>query len=349
MSLIRRLPKADLHSHIDGSIPASELYAIAERHGRGLTTPSGRKLRAPEDLMRHLRGNGYSSMLEEIVDRFYPIVGLMQTEEILRDVGSSYVGTLKAQNVSYAEGRFAPQYHTREGLTLRQAIESMADGLAEGAEKYGVNVNLIVAIGRETAPEKGIAIARAAIDSGKAVALDLGGPEENNPPEKFRKAFQAATAAHLKKTVHAGEGAGSKSQGLANIWTAVELLQADRVGHATDAWRDPALVDLLGERHVALEMNPVSNLILRKIRNVKDLGIDRLMRSGLGVTVNSDDPALWPGGSVNEALRKVCSAYGFGFEELDRLITNSFECSFTAATEKQRLLDEYSHARRSFA
>lgn len=348
-SLVKRLPKSDLHSHIDGSVPAEELFAIAKNHGRKVTSSSGRVLRSPGDLANHVRGSGFHHMLEDIVSRFYPIVGLMQTEQILRDVGLAYVKELKDHNVAYAEGRFAPQYHTREGLTHRQAILSVAEGLEEGSERYGVQTNLIVAIGREASPETGNDVARAAVGSGKVVALDLSGAEELIPLEKFSEAFRIGTKAGLKRTVHAGEGAGSLVQNLTNIRTAIEVLGAQRVGHAIDISKDPALVRVALERRVALEMNPVSNLVLYKIRDFRELGIDGLLASGVWVTLNSDDPALWPRGSIDDVLARVCRSYGFGLSELDTLITNSFKCSFASERVKEGLLEDYARARRRAA
>jgi adenosine deaminase len=348
-SLLRLLPKGDLHSHIDGSIPPKELFAIARRNRRSVLTLSGKELRTPEELVAHVVGSGYRGMLDDIVNRFHPIVGLMQTEQVLKDVGLAYVRELRKHNVVYAEGRFAPQYHTAEGLTHGQAIAAMAEGLDEGGEKYGVTANLIVAIGREADPGTGEAVAEAAARSRRAVALDLGGPERLNPPEKFSEAFRLASSEGLKRTVHAGEGAGSVSQNLRNIRTSIEVLGAQRVGHAIGISRQPALVRLAIEKGVALEMNPVSNLVLGNIRNMEQLGIDRLLLSGVKVTVNSDDPALWPGGAVENVLSKVCRSYGFGLRQLDSLVTNSFSCSFISEREKQALLNEYAEARRRLA
>jgi adenosine deaminase len=342
--LIRRLPKADLHSHIDGSIPAGDLLEIARKTGRKLKTPSGEELSTPGALLEHVRGSGYRTMLPEIVSRFYPIVSLMQSREVLREVGVAYVKGLRAQNVAYAEGRFAPQYHTKGGLTYREIIESMAEGLDEGEETFGVKTGLIVAIGREVHPPTGLEVARAAVRSRRAVALDLGGPEESHPPEKFKAAFQAASEAGLRRTVHAGEGAGSLRQNLRNIRTAILGLRAHRVGHAIDLSKDHDLTRTALDRGVGVEMNPVSNLTLGRIGDMKELGIALLLKAGVAVTVNSDDPALWPRGSINDVLFRVCSAYGFRRRELDILVSNSFQSSFAPARLKKELEESYAGA-----
>jgi adenosine deaminase len=285
-------------------------------------------------------------MLDNIVDRFRPITGLMQTEEIIRDVGVSYVKAQKEDGVAYAEGRFAPQYHTREGLSLKDVIVNMADGLAEGSEKYGVKTALIVGIGREAPPRLGVQVAKAASSSGRVVALDLCGSEAGNPPTRFREAFEVATASGLKATVHSGEGAGSLERNLRNIEEAITLLGANRLGHAVPLANSERLLELVLRKSIAIETNPVSNLALHNIEDLKELGIDRILARGIKVTVNSDDPALWPRGNLSDVYSRVCQAYGFGFKELDRLAQNSFDGSFAPKNEKQWLTELYRDARR---
>ncbi len=349
LSTIRALPKADLHSHIDGSVSAKELFQIAKRRRKRILTPKGRELDSVTAFMRYIEGDGYGSMLENVVDRFYPITSLMQSEETIREVGIAYVGDQGRDGVAYAEGRFAPQYHTREGLSVGDVISAMAEGLTEGSERYGVETALIVAMGRESSPGLGIEVAKAACRSGLAVALDLGGPEAGNPPERFREAFEIASAKGLKATVHAGEGAGSLRQNLANIRTAVTLLKADRVGHAIDLAKDDRLVSLFAGRSITVELNPVSNLVLQKIDDLRDLGMDLLLRRGVRATVNSDDPSLWPRGSLSDAYSAVCRAYGFGTKELDILIENSFEGSFSTPRKKRGLVEQYRTERKRLA
>lgn len=340
------LPKADLHSHIDGSVDAKTLLQIAKNHRRRMLTPDGAELVGVSAFMRYVEGGGYHSLLDNIVDRFYPITNLMQTEGTIRDVGISYVGAQKREGVAYTEGRFAPQYHTREGLSLKDAIVSMADGLAEGAERYGVKTALIVGIGRETSPEIGVDVAKAAANSKLVVALDLCGPEEGYPPPKFNEAFRTAVASGLKVTVHAGEGAGSVSQNLRNMRDAITRLHASRLGHAIPLARSEPLLKLVLQRSVAIEMNPISNLVLRKIRGLRELSIDKLLARGVRISVNSDDPAIWPGGHLPDVYSRVCEAYGFGFDVLDRLMDNSFDGAFATAGDKEWLRELYGEARR---
>ena len=325
------------------------MFRIARLRGRKILTPKGTELTTASSFAAHIKGTGYHTLLDDIIDRFYPITNLMQTQEVLRDVGVAYAKEMRAQNVMYAEGRIAPQYHTGEGLSVDEVVQSMQEGLAEGCERFGVRVNLIVAIGRESDPKTGEGIARAALRNKAVVALDLGGPEIGNPPEKFEKAFAMATAAGLKKTIHAGEGAGSVEQNLKNIRTAIVALGANRVGHARDIAKDPKLVESAIAKGVTIEMNPQSNKALQYIKSPTELAISELLSKGVLVTVNSDDPALWPHGGMGEVLYSVCRSCHLGLDAVDRLVSNGIEGAFTGEAEKKSLREQYREARRKLA
>ncbi len=347
LRIVQKLPKADLHSHIDGSIPFRELSRIARENHREIVTRGGNVLANASAFFGFVKGEGYRTLLTEILDRFYPVLGLMQTEETIREVGRTYVKELKKDGIIYAEGRFAPHYHTAEGMTHTEVIESMLEGLKAGCEETGVQANLIVAFGREV----GIGLAEEVVSQALkyegrgVVGIDIGGKEEGNPPERFQSAFKLTFESKLRRTAHAGEGAGSVNQCLRNIRNSIILLRADRIGHAVNLANDRALINLVIERGVALEMNPVSNLTLHHIPDLRELGLDRLLSSGVTVSVNSDDPALWPNGSLSENLVAVCNAYNFGLEEVDTLISNSFSAAFASHEEKEAMREEYQRSR----
>jgi adenosine deaminase len=146
--------------------------------------------------------------------------------------------------------------------------------------------------------------------------------------------------------VHAGEGAGSLRRNIAYLGEAISELHANRLGHAIPLSKSERLTQAVLSKSISVEMNPVSNLVLRNIRNLKDLAIDRLLARGVLVSVNSDDPSLWPRGHLSEVYSRVCEAYGFGYRELDRLARNSFEGSFASEKDKSWLAEQYDAARR---
>lgn len=284
VGFIRFLPKADLHSHIDGTVPLKRLFTIAARHKRVIKTRKGVPITTASSFLDHIREDSYRSLLENIVDRFYPVTGLMQTEEILSEVGRAYVEELSSDGVAYAEGRFAPQYHTTEGLTLEQVVYSMLEGLRAGSEERQVKVNLIIAIGRETNPRfaRNIVAAAAKFRNSGVVGVDIGGAEKGNPPAKFEAAFKLASKSELHRTVHAGEGAGSVSQNLRNIRASIVKLGAERIGHAVDLASSESLIEFVIKSGVTVQMNPMSNYVLHKITDLRDLRIDYLLERGSG-------------------------------------------------------------------
>mgnify|MGYP000965397275 CR=1 FL=1 len=242
-----------------------------------------------------------------------------------------HVDYLKKNNIVYAETRFAPQYHMKKGLSLGQVIGHVLEGLSERSRETGVVVKLIVCIGREMDGEKSVEVARAALefqDRG-VVALDLACWETPYPPERHRKAFELTFDSSLKRTVHAGEMCPKEEQNLRNIHTAITELKANGLGHAIPLhkryYRGVDLIEMIVERGIRLESNPISNLVVTSLRSVEDLHLDKLMAEGVAVTLNSDDPAMWPDGSLSHNLYVVAECHGLPF------IFKALECSVQTA------------------
>jgi len=342
-SIIKRLPKADLHSHIDGSIPIKDLLGIAKKFKREIKTSDGHALKSAAAFSKFIRGEGYNYLLSNIAYRFSPITGLMQTEEIIREVGRIYVKKISEDGIIYAEGRIAPQYHTKEGLTVDKVIKSLLEGLRAGSEETGTRANLIVAIGREITDDVARKIVSIAIKYHQkgVVGIDLVGTEENNPPEKFLGSFSMTFGSGLKRTVHAGEGCKSIKDNIRNIGTSILFLRANGLGHAIHLPNDQKLMKLVKENGIRIESNPISNVVLGHVTNIRELKIDRLLAHGIKVTINSDDPAIWPRGTLTDNFVEVCKAFGFRLTEVDALIMNSFKSAFIPSNEIENLEEEY--------
>jgi adenosine deaminase len=336
---LQRLPKVELHGHIDGYLSPTDVLEIARRHKRRIVTLDGRVMNTKKQLLEFSRGDGYESLLQQIVNRFSPVTGLMQTEETIRDVAVAYVRRLAEEGIIYAEGRFAPQFHTKEGLTMSDAVRSMQEGLREGRENFGVRTNLIVCINREADSEAGENVARVALEfAGRGVvALDLACNEKGFPPEQHLPAYEMTFDSSLRRTVHAGEGCGTVTENLHNIRTAIELLRAEGLGHAIHLALDEDLMRTVAERGIRVESNPVSNLTLGYISSIRELQIEKLLRQQVLVSINSDDPAMWDHGSLSENLYAVATAYGFNLNDLKTLILNGTKSAFASEKEKAEL------------
>lgn len=326
-----------LHIHWDGSLPAEELFALAQKRGRELLLPekdvlgNGIPYASPQerviDSAEKLREFQMSLLKKySIVDVFSVPVGFMQTKEDLTATAVAHCRYLKEQNIPYAESRFAPQYHTFGGLSLDQIIGYTLEGFAQGKEESGVTVKPIICIGREASPGLGETVVKAALQyEGQIVGIDLACDERGHPPEKHYPAYKLTFDTSLRRTVHVGEMC-SEEENLRNIFTAITFLWADGLGHATPLWKryyqKHDLWEMILERNIRIESNPVSNYNFF-IENIEDLHLDTLVNAGLLVTINPDDPAMWQYGDLVYNLYFLGKLYGNEFVE--KVIRNSYQ------------------------
>ncbi len=314
------------HIHWDGSIPPEDLFYMHERKGKKIYLPEkdlqgniveNREIDSPEKLRKF-----QSQLLKkyDIVDVFSVPVEMMQTRKDIIETAAAHCRYLKEYNVAYAESRFAPQYHTFAGLTMDQVIGYALEGFELGKEETAVIVRPIICIGRETIKEKGVEIVEAALNfQDNVVGIDLACDERGNPPEKFYDAFKLTFDTKLKRTVHADEMV-TEEEGLHNLYTSITKLRADSIGHAIHLYKSPMIIDMFVKNDIRLESNPISNLQFF-INDVKDLHLDELVQKGVLVTINPDDPYMWPDGHIENNLYAVGKLYGHRF--IDQVIKNS--------------------------
>lgn len=336
-----------LHLHWDGSIPATDLFRMAKERGEQLLLPSkdanGKRIeytsksqqvikdtRILEAVMQNLRK--YS-----ITDVFSIPIRFMQTKEDLIEAAVAHCHYLKSQNSPYAETRFAPQYHTLKGLQIEQAILHAAEGFQKGRDETGVDVRLIVSIGREAPAEMGVQVAKAAVTANKEVpnmvlGIDLACEENGNPPEKHYDAFKLTFDTPLKRTVHAGEMCPEETS-VRNIEIAIKYLQADAIGHAIPLHKYPYLIDEFVKRNIRLESNPLCNEFFFEKDIHADLRLDLLMEKGVLVTINPDDPAMIPGGHLVDNLYRLGKLYGHNF--VVKAIENSINSAWGLSNERK--------------
>lgn len=336
-----------LHLHWDGSLPAKHLFNLAKEKGRELLLPeedisgcrieykSGeeriiRSAEELEDFMHNLRRY-------QLVDVFNIPISFMQTKKDLLSAAMLLCQYLKEQNSPYAETRFAPQYHISAGLQLEEIIGTAVEGFRLGKEKTGVDVRLIISIGREADPNAGLRIAEAAIRCHKSypnevLGIDLACEEKNNPPEKHYPAFKATFGASLKRTVHAGEMCDEETN-TKNIKTAIYKLRADALSHALPLHKNPDLIKEVLKRNIRIESNPICNQFFFNKDIHKDLRLDKLVEQGVLVTINPDDPALVPNGHMINNLKAVAELYGPDF--VDKVIKNSIIASWGLSQEQK--------------
>ena len=312
-AFIAGLPKAELHMHIEGSLEPELMFALARRNGVDIPFNSVEEVRA-----------AYSfTNLQDFLDIYYQGANVLQTEEDFRDLAAAYFDRAAADRVVHSEIFFDPQTHTDRGIPFDTAIRGLLAGMDEAKAKHGITSRLILCFLRHLSEEAAFETLEQAepwLDRIEAVGLDSS--ELGHPPSKFERVFARAAQLGLKRVAHAGEEGPSDY-----VWEALDLLKIDRLDHGNRSLDDPDLVRRLVDEQMTLTVCPLSNLKLCVVPSMDVHPIDRMLREGLRVTLNSDDPAYF-GGYVNDNFRAAAEARGLGRDELVALARNSFLGSF---------------------
>ena len=321
--LILRLPKAELHLHIEGSLEPELMFALAERNG----------IRIPYASVADVRAAYAFSNLQDFLDIYYAGASVLITSADFRDLALAYFDRAAADGVLHAEIMFDPQTHTDRGIAFATVIEGLLEAMAEARTRHGMTSALIMSFLRHLPEEAAfatLAMAEPWLDRIAAVGLDSS--EVGHPPAKFARVFAAARAKGLKLTAHAGEEGPP-----AYVTEALDLLGVDRIDHGNRAMEDPALVRRLADSGMTLTVCPLSNLKLCVVPDLSVHPLDRMLDAGLSVTVNSDDPAYF-GGYLADNLRAVAAARGLTAAQVAQLARNSFTGSFLPPSEIARHL-----------
>ena len=320
------LPKAELHMHIEGSLTAERMIALAERNG--VTIP----FRTPAEVEAACSFRN----LQDFLQLYYAGLQVLVTARDFEEVTYEYLAGAAAESVRHAEMFISPQAHLRRDIAFSTMMDGILAGMTAAERDHGITSRLILGLQRQFPEAEGFEVldlARAYEKDGRVVGLGLGGPEIGNPPAKFVRVYAEARARGLKTMAHAGEEGD-----VSYVRDTVELLKVDRVDHGVRAEDDPALVALLAERQIPLTVCPLSNVRLRVFDTIADHNAARLLRAGVHVTLNSDDPPYF-GGSVTRNFEACRDALGLTEAEIVTLARNSFTASFLPAGEIVAHLD----------
>lgn len=325
---IARLPKAELHLHVEGTLEPGMMLALAERNGLRLPYVS------PAEISAAYRFRN----LQDFLDIYYVGTQVLRRERDFYDLTRAYLARAFGQNVRHAEIFFDPQAHTERGVAFPVVIEGIRWALWDANADFGMTTRLILCFLRHLSPDAAMATLEAALpyrDDICAVGLDSS--ESGNPPRKFARVFERARAEGFAAVAHAGE------EGPADyVRQALDVLGVTRIDHGNHVLDDDALTRRLAAAGVPLTVCPLSNVRLGVVKDMRQHPLKRMMALGLKVTVNSDDPAYF-GGYVNDNYRLLAEALDLSDDDLYTLARNSFEASFLPAAEKQthiRRLDE---------
>ena len=325
-ALISRLPKAELHVHLEGSIPPELAVRLAQRHGR--TLPG---MAAGAD---GLRGHYRFADFGEFVRMYLAISACLVDERDFCDITLALAEQLAAQRVVYAEVTFTAMTHVARGVDPAVMLAGLAEGRARARAEHGVELawvfDIVRSLQHQAEPTLELAL-RGQADG--VIGLGFTGPEAQAwPVEPFAPTFARAKAHGLRSLPHAGEMSGPRS-----IWQALDLLGADRIGHGVRAVDDEALMDRLGREGVPLEVCPTSNLGIGLYPELTSHPLPRLLASGLAVSLASDDPPMFSTSLVEE-FRRCAAAFGWDAAQVRALAAAAVEHSFMGAAAKAEVL-----------
>jgi adenine deaminase len=325
-ALLRTMPKAELHIHIEGSLEPEMIFALARRNGVTLDYSSIEALRAAYAF----------SDLQSFLDIYYAGASVLLTEQDFFDLGVAYLQKAAAENVRCAEIFFDPQTHTARGVPMKHVILGLAHACHRAHAEWGLQAKLILCFLRHLSEDDAMATLEAALPwRDHFIGVGLDSSERGHPPEKFARVFAHARALGLRLVAHAGEEGPP-----AYIESALDMLHVERIDHGVRCVESPALVQRLAAMHMPLTVCPLSNVKLRVFETLAEHNLPALLRAGLCATINSDDPAYF-GGYLNQNFTQTFQALPeLGAREAYMLARHSFEGSFASAADKARWIGE---------
>ncbi len=326
---IRRLPKAELHLHLEGTLEPEMMLALARRNGVPLRFGSVEEIRAAYRFDK----------LDDFLAIYYQGMSVLQTPDDFHELGAAYLRRARADGVVHAEVFFDPQGHTRRGVELGTVIEGLATGLKEG-EALGVTSRLIMCFLRDLPASDALeTLQRAEPWLEHLTGVGLDSSELGHPPAKFASVFDAARERGLRLVAHAGEEGPPEY-----VREALDILRIERLDHGNRSLEDAALVERLRESQMTLTVCPLSNQRLGSVRDLRRHPLKRMLDLGLRATVNSDDPAYF-GGYVHDNFVAAVEHLNLRDDEVVELVKNSFRGSFLERTAVDRHLADVDRAR----
>ena len=311
----RRLPKAELHLHLEGSLESGMLMRLAERN----------RVDIPFRTVEEVRDAYRFTRLQDFLDIYYRGMGVLREERDFHDLAMAYLERAAADGAVHAEVFYDPQAHTGRGIPFAVATDGILGALADGEAKFGVTSHLILCFLRHLSQDEALATYRQAeawFADGRIIGIGLDSTELGNPPAKFARLFETARDDGLKVVAHAGE------EGPADyVREALDVLKVDRIDHGNNCLDDAALVERIAAAGIALTVCPLSNLKLRVVGDMARHPLKRMLDAGLRATVNSDDPAYF-GGYLLDNFVAVAEALGLEKDDLVTLARNSIDASF---------------------
>ena len=324
-ALIQRIPKAELHLHIEGTLEPELMMKLAQRNRIKLPYASVEDIRRAYDF----------SDLQSFLDIYYAGAQVLRTEQDFYDLTWAYLERAAQDNVRHVEIFFDPQTHTDRDVSFATVIDGIHGALQDGESNLGITFRLIMCFLRHLSANDAMATLEEALPyKSRLHAVGLDSSEVGHPPSKFVDVFDRARDEGFLTVAHAGEEGPP-----AYIWEALDLLKVERIDHGVRCLEDPALVKRLAKEQIPLTVCPLSNLKLCVFDTLEEHNLKRLLEAGLCATINSDDPAYF-GGYIGENFLRSQQALDLDANDIHTLAKNAFTASFLNDAEKKRYIAE---------
>jgi len=325
IELIKKIPKAELHLHLEGTMEPEFMFELSERN----------KIEIPFKSIDEIRAAYNFNNLQSFLDIYYQGSNVLIKQQDFFDLTWAYMLKCEKENIVHAEIFFDPQAHTNRGIEFGLVIDGIYKALLKAEKELGISSKIIMCFLRHLDEEEAFkTLDQALTYKNKIIGVGLDSSEEGNPPSKFERVFKQAMKEGFLTVAHAGEEGPAEY-----IWEALDLLKVKRIDHGVQCLKDKKLVQKLREEQIPLTVCPLSNVKLCVFEKLEDHNLKRLLDRGLMVTVNSDDPAYF-GGYLNENLIQVQSALNLSRQEIKTLIINSFKSSFLNENEKNNWISK---------
>ena len=325
LELIRALPKAELHVHIEGTFEPELMFSIAQRN----------QIDIPYKSVEEVKQAYNFHNLQSFLDIYYAGANVLIHEQDFYDLAWAYFEKCAEDNVVHTEMFFDPQTHTDRGIAFEVVLNGLQRACADAKAKLGITSHLIMCFLRHLSEEAAFKTLEQAIPfKDQIIGVGLDSSEVGHPPSKFERVFAKAREEGFLIVAHAGEEGPAEY-----VWEALDLLKVNRIDHGVRSEEDPKLMARLIAEKMPLTVCPLSNLKLCVVDDMADHNIRRLLQQGVHVTVNSDDPSYF-GGYMNDNFIAIAESLDLTADELKNLAINSFEASFISDEEKLKWTNE---------
>ena len=325
IELIKKIPKAELHLHIEGSLEPRHMFNLAKKNN----------VKIPFSNIDEVKSAYNFTNLQSFLNIYYEGSKVLINKEDFFDLTWAYLQKAKSNNIVHTEIFFDPQAHTSRGIKFDVVINGINDAIIKAKNELGISSKIIMCFLRHLDEKSAFKTLDEALPhKDKIIGIGLDSSEIGNPPSKFQQVFKKAINEGFLTVAHAGE------EGPADyIWQALDLLKVKRIDHGIQCINDEKLIQRLRKDKIPLTVCPLSNIKLRVFKKLADHNLKKLMDKGLLVMVNSDDPAYF-GGYLNANLIECQIALNLLKKDVKTLAINSFESSFLEKDEKKKWIDK---------